>query len=72
MSEREIEKMLEQVLQRDPSVGTEQFREDLLARCLEVLGADDDEAVALDDEELDLLSAAGDMSMLCHDLDNLQ
>lgn len=67
MDEQEFKQMLERLLQRDPSAGSEAFREDLLARCLEVLGADD-EVVALDDDELDMLSAAGDISILYTDL----
>ena len=60
MEERELDKMLERLLQQDLSAGTEEFRDELLARCLDVLDADDavDE---IDDSLLDMLAAAGDV-----------
>ena len=60
MEERELDKMLERLLQQDLSAGTEEFRDELLARCLDVLDADDavDE---IDDSLLDTLAAAGDV-----------
>ena len=60
MEERELDKTLEQLFQQDLSAGTEEFRDELLARCLDVLGADDgvDE---IDDGLLDMLAAAGDV-----------
>lgn len=57
MDEREIARILKQ----DLSVGTEAFRDNLLARCIAVLGTDD-YAIELDDADLELLSAAGDIS----------
>lgn len=57
MNERELRRIVSQ----DFSVGTEAFRDALLARCLEVLG-EDGAAAELGDEELELLAAAGDMS----------
>ena len=57
------------ILKHDFSAGTESFREDLLGRCLAVLGSGEDERTAgssesdayreLDDDELDMLAAAG-------------
>jgi hypothetical protein len=52
---------MEQALKRDFSQGTEQFREDLLGRCLDVLGADNRSELA--DAELDMLAAAGEQTM---------
>ena len=49
---------IEQLLQVDLSTGTEAFRDALLKRCLEELGADG-EGTALDDAELEMLAAAG-------------
>ena len=55
---------LEKLLAYDFSSGTEPFREALLGRCLEILQAMDD-ADELDEDELELLAAAGDaQSML--------
>ena len=50
---------IEQLLGRDYSVGTDAFREDLLARCLDVVAQNSGGRVALDDEDLDMLAAAG-------------
>ncbi len=55
------EKEIARILKQDLSVGTEAFRDDLLARCIAVLGTDD-YAIELDDADLELLSAAGDIS----------
>ena len=55
------ENELRRILSQDLSVGTEAFRDALLARCLQVLG-EDGAATELCDEELELLAAAGDMS----------
>ena len=52
------ESAIERLLGRDLSEGTEAFRDALLDRCLEVLGQAD-EGIPLDDDALDLLSAAG-------------
>lgn len=59
MNEREFDQRLEQLMKQDLSAGTEAFRDDLLARCLDVLGADEDEGVELSDSDLDMLAAAG-------------
>lgn len=60
MEEQELDTMLKRLLQQDLSAGTEVFRDELLARCLDVLDADDgvDE---IDDSLLDMLAAAGDV-----------
>ncbi|MBR1829068.1 MAG: hypothetical protein IJ781_06100 [Atopobiaceae bacterium] len=60
MDEHEFEEMLGQVLGQDLSIGTEAFRDTLLERCLDELEADE-EGVALDDADLDMLAAAGDL-----------
>ena len=60
MNERELDKMLEQLLQQDLSAGTEEFRDELLARCLAVLDAEDGVG-EIDDGLLDMLAAAGDV-----------
>ena len=61
MGEWEFEIMLEQLLGRDLSAGTEAFRESLLERCLEVLDAGE-EGMPIDDADLELLAAAGDLA----------
>jgi len=65
MTERDIERVLERGFPM-PDKG---FRENLLQRCLAVLGQDDgveldhlSDGVVLDDAELELLAAAGDLS----------
>ena len=55
-----VEKKLSRIMKTDLSKGTEEFRDNLLGRCLFVLGADD--SVELADDELDMLAAAGDPS----------
>ena len=66
MDDRELENRLRQLFKQDLSVGTESFRDELLARCLAVLndGAAEDilEAAELDDSVLDMLAAAGDLT----------
>ena len=52
------EKQITNVLERDYSEGTEEFREGLLARCLDVLDAGD-EIHEVGDEDLEMLAAAG-------------
>ena len=52
--------MIEQLLSQDLSAGTEAFREELLARCLAVLECND-VGMALEDDELEMLAAAGDL-----------
>ena len=50
---------IEQLLGRDYSVGTEAFREDLLQQCFAVIEQENSGRVALDDDDLDMLAAAG-------------
>ncbi|MBQ9041281.1 MAG: hypothetical protein IJ111_00535 [Eggerthellaceae bacterium] len=58
---RELEQMIRGLMRADLSAGTEAFREELLARCLEELDAGScDSGTELDDSALDLLAAAGD------------
>lgn len=61
MDDREFEKKLEQLLQADLSVGTEAFRDALLARCLKALPEAIDEPQSLEDADLVLLAAAGNV-----------
>ena len=67
MSDDKLEKMLERLLKQDYSVGTEAFRDALLSRCLEELNeaesdnGEEHDVVVLSDDELELLSAAGDI-----------
>lgn len=68
VSDREFEELVKELMKQDFAAGTEEFRDALLARCLDVLGTDGDSAeaadgVALSDSEIDLLAAAGDLSM---------
>ena len=66
MTEQEFENMVNRLFKLDFSAGTEDFRENLLSRCLDTLGTDDvpeSDSTAcreLTDSELDLLAAAGD------------
>lgn len=70
MAGQESEDKLRQLLKQDFSIGTEEFRDKLLARCLEMLDSDGsaaDDALDcrdLSDDDLDLLAAAGDISTL--------
>ena len=76
MDNAELESLLTRVFQADLSVGTEAFRDELLVRCLDVLGADDGTAQSdatllafnggrdLDDGELEFLAAAGDLDTI--------
>ena len=57
MDNTEFEAKLERLMKQDFSVGTDAFREDLLSRCLAVLG--EDGGVELSDDDLDMLAAAG-------------
>ena len=61
MDEQKIERILCKGLAQNPNA----FRNALLDRCLDVLCSF--EAVALDDEELDMLSAAGNPVPSCPD-----
>lgn len=58
MNDYELEKKLTQLMGQDFSAGTEAFRDTLLSRCLAELGADD-KGVEVDDDDLDMLAAAG-------------
>ena len=67
MAERDIERVLE----RGFPVPDKGFRENLLQRCLAVLGQDESvefddlsEGVVIDDAELEWLAAAGDVSIV--------
>lgn len=61
MDGNEFEQMIRTLMQADLSAGTEAFREELLARCLDELDAGScDGGAELDDSALDLLAAAGD------------
>jgi hypothetical protein len=63
---REFERTLERLMRQDFSAGTEEFRDALLQRCLEVL--DEGEAgMPLDDDALEQLSAAGSISDYVND-----
>lgn len=50
---------IEHILAQDLSVGTDAFREDLLQRCLSVFDQADSQGFELDDNEIDMLAAAG-------------
>lgn len=63
MNEQEVTR----ILQLDLSIGTEAFRDALLQRCLAVL--DTKEVASLDDDELDLLAAAGNPADLFTETD---
>ena len=58
MNEQEFHELLEQVLGQNLSAGTDAFRDDLLARCLDIVSSSED-VTALDDSQLELLAAAG-------------
>jgi len=58
MDDAEFERFLGRLLNQDLSVSTEEFRDDLLGRCLDVLGCDNDGAF-IDEADLDLIAAAG-------------
>lgn len=60
MDEREFEQMLGQVMKHDFSAGSEAFRDALLERCLGELASDED-GMPLEEDDLDMLSAAGDL-----------
>ena len=60
MNEREFEQKVDQLMKLDFSAGTEAFRDELLGRCLVVLG-NEDEIKELNDNQLDTLAAAGDL-----------
>ena len=45
----------------DFSRGTEAFADDLLGRCLSVLGQEEEEFAEISDDELEFLAAAGNL-----------
>ena len=49
MDDRDFEQRLAQLMKQDFSVGTEEFRDALLDKCLAVLNADDEGSVIDDD-----------------------
>ncbi len=64
MDEQRLEHILEMHMKQDFSDGTEAFRDELLARCLQALSVRDDaareeEGDDIDEEDLELLAAAG-------------
>ena len=61
MNDQEFEMTLKRLMTQNFAAGSEAFREALLARCLTVLD-EDDEVVVLDDSDLDLVAAAGDLT----------
>lgn len=56
------EQGIQRLFQHDFSAGTEAFRDELLDRCLSELGSDSD-GVELSDSALDMLAAAGDITL---------
>ena len=56
------EQRIRQLFGYDFSKGTEEFRDELLERCLSELDSDN-RVLELDDEALELLSAAGDATL---------
>ncbi|MBQ9057792.1 MAG: hypothetical protein IJ125_01250 [Atopobiaceae bacterium] len=70
MDAHEFEDKLQQLLEHDLAAGSEEFRDALLARCLALLDTADSsssdvlEYRELDDSELEMLAAAGDVSAL--------
>ena len=50
---------IERILGQDLSIGTESFRESLLERCLSVLGQEAQDGMELEDDEIEMLAAAG-------------
>lgn len=65
MNEHDIEK----AMRFDYSAGTEEFREKLLAECLDALDIDDEIRV-IPEQTLDLLAAAGDPHAILGSLDD--
>lgn len=63
VNEGAFEQSLERLMRQDLSTGTEAFRERLLAECLDAIAQGDD-CVELDDDELEMLAAAGDAAFL--------
>ena len=58
MGDEEFEEMVERLMKKDYSVGTEAFRDKLLQQCLDVL-CEEDDAMLIEDQDLELLAAAG-------------
>jgi hypothetical protein len=63
------ERDIQNILSQDLAKGTDQFRDDLLKRCLALI-PQEGEAVELGDSELEMLSAAGDASSVLRVLRN--
>ena len=61
MQDQEFEQLLNRLMKADFAAGTESFREALLERCLAALG-ENDEFMPIDDTDLELLSAAGNLN----------
>ena len=64
VDEQRLEHILETHMKQDFSHGTDAFRDELLARCLEALSVRsdatrDEDASDIDEEDLELLAAAG-------------
>lgn len=59
MIDKNFEQRLEQLMSQDLSIGTEKFRDGLLAQCLSIIQSDRSGS-DLNDDFLELLSAAGD------------
>ena len=62
MRESDLENILAKGMQHGHSASEEQFRDELLARCLEVLDSAE-HAVELADEDIEMLAAAGDAAL---------
>ena len=67
MDEREFDEMFGQLLKQDFSAGTEEFRSNLLKRCLSMLDSGgvsangENDFSELTDSDLELLAAAGEI-----------
>ena len=68
MSAQELDRLDLSIFTQDFSVGTEKFRDELLARCLEIIN--ENECRELEDEELEMLAAAGSPVIAEYGFDN--
>ena len=59
-----LEQEIRRILGKDLSVGTEAFRDSLLKRCLSVLDSGSEDGIELDDDQIELLAAAGSLEVL--------
>ena len=59
MDDQKFEQVLGRLLNQDLSVGTEEFRDALLERCLDQIDSNDN-IITLKDTDLDQLAAAGE------------